>query len=56
MPAYDNIASIYYRDGGWHLHYIFPNAKPVATVRSADSTPLSKDTLVLVLESMKKHG
>jgi hypothetical protein len=56
MPAYDDIASLYYRAGGWHLHYIFPNSIPIATVRSAESKPLSKEVLAAVLEEMKKHG
>ena len=24
MPGYDDIASLYHRDGRWHVHYVFP--------------------------------
>ena len=33
MPAYDDIASLYYYSDRWNLHYVFVGAKPVATVR-----------------------
>ena len=27
MPAYDDIASIYYSGDRWNLHYLFPDTK-----------------------------
>jgi hypothetical protein len=56
MPAYDDIASIYYYDGHWNLHYVFPGRKPVATVREAEALPLSKDSLERVLGEMTQHA
>ncbi len=52
MPAYDDIASLYLLNGEWRLHYMFPGAKPAATIRDAESSPLSKETLQRVLDEM----
>ena len=56
MPAYDDIASLYYYDGRWNLHYIFPGTASVANRRETPATPLSKETLREVLEEMKQHA
>jgi hypothetical protein len=56
MPAYDDIASIYYYADRWNLHYVFPDSKPVATVREADAVPLSKEALQKVLAQMRQHA
>ena len=56
MPAYDDIASIYYYSGRWNLHYVFPGSRPVATVREADAIPLSKEAMERVLAEMKRHA
>jgi hypothetical protein len=56
MPAYDDIATLYYYGGQWNLHYMFPGAKPVATVREAEAVPLSKMTLEKVLGELRKHA
>jgi hypothetical protein len=56
MPAYDDIASLYFVAGEWRLHYVFPNTAAVATVREAQSTPLSKETLARVLDEMVAHA
>jgi hypothetical protein len=56
MPAYDDIASLYFADGEWRLHYIFPPTPPVATIRDADSRPLSKEALTQVLDEMSGHA
>lgn len=56
LPAYDDIASLYFENGEWRLHYIFPGTKPVNTIREADSSPLSKETLEEVLKEMKSHA
>jgi len=54
MPAYDDIASLYYYDGRWNLHYIFPGMTGVANTREAPAKPLAKESLQEVLEQMKK--
>ncbi len=56
MPAYDDIASLYYYGGGWNLHSRSHDKKAVATIQEADSKPLSKDTLNEVLEEMRQHA
>lgn len=56
MPAYEDIASLYFFDGEWHMHYVFPSDSAVATVKEAKSAPLSKDIFAEVLREMKKHG
>jgi hypothetical protein len=54
MPAYDDIASIYYYGDRWMMHYLFPNSKPAPTVREAMT--LSKEALQSVLAEMKQHA
>lgn len=56
MPAYDDIASLYFYDGNWHLHYMFPGTRSVATIRDAESKLLSEETLREVLGEMRKHA
>jgi hypothetical protein len=56
MPAYDDIASLYYYSDRWNLHYVFPGAKPVATVREAEAMPLSKEILERVLTEMRQNA
>ena len=56
MPGYDDIASLYHREGGWHVHYVFPAQKAVTGIKEGESRPLSKKTLGVVLDEMKKHA
>ena len=55
MPAYDDIATLFYYGGGWHLHYQSPEASPTAKPREDEVRPLSKETFRAVVESMKNH-
>jgi len=56
MPAYDDIASLYFVDGEWCLHYMFSGTPTVATIRQAQSFPLSKDAIGRVLDEMSSYG
>jgi hypothetical protein len=56
MPGYDDVASLYFCDGDWSIHYMFPGSPTVATIRDAESKPLTQDSLCDVLEEMKKHA
>jgi hypothetical protein len=56
MPAYDDIASLYFYEERWNLHYIFPGTTEVATVREAKTMPLSKATLERVLTEMRRDA
>ena len=54
MPAYDDIASLYYYNDRWNLHYMLPGTKSVATVREAAAMPLSRETLEQVVAEMRQ--
>jgi hypothetical protein len=56
MPAYDDIATLYYYDGRWNLHYMTPDVSGVASMREAAAKPLSEASLKEVLEDMKSHA
>ncbi len=56
MPAYDDIASLYFAGGRWLLHHTAPGTPGAAAIREAESMPLSKDTLREVLEEMKRNA
>jgi hypothetical protein len=56
MPGYDDIASMYYYNNRWNLHYMSPQQKAVATVREAESRTLTKASLKRVLEEMKVNA
>jgi hypothetical protein len=56
MPAYDDIASLYFYDDGWQLHYMSPKSPTVNTMREAEHKPLSKESLQAVLEDMIKNA
>lgn len=55
MPAYDDIASLYFYENRWNLHYPRSDASGVP-VREASSEPLSKETLQKVLDELKAHA
>lgn len=55
MPAYDDIASLYFVDGEWRLHYQFTGAA-VAAAKDVESCPLCKETFGRVLEQMSAHA
>ena len=56
MPAYDDIASLYYYGNRWHIHYMAEDAAVVAKRRDGQSRPLSKASLRKVLEELKSHA
>lgn len=56
MPGYDDIASLYYYAKKWNLHYVPPEQKDVAKPREGEAKPLTKGTLLKVLEGMKAHA
>ena len=56
MPAYDDIATLYYYDNRWNMHYAFTDAPAASTVREAPAIPLSKEALRNVLAEMKQHA
>lgn len=56
MPAYDDIASLYYYSGKWNAHYLFPGTPTVGNIREAEAKPLTKETLRAILDEMKKDA
>jgi hypothetical protein len=56
MPAYEDIASLYYYGRKWHIHYPQPGDPGVSTIRDAKSKVLSRASLQGVLEAMKTHA
>ncbi len=56
LPAYDDIASLYFVDGEWRLHYMFSGTPTVATISQAEPCSLSKDSIGKVLEEMSING
>jgi hypothetical protein len=56
MPSYDDIASLYYYNNGWNVHYMFEGAPTVENIREAKAKPLTKATLREVFDEMKAHA
>jgi hypothetical protein len=56
MPAFDDIATLYFYDGGWQLHYMLPGSPIAAAIEGAGHRPLSKETFQEVLEAMVIHA
>jgi hypothetical protein len=57
MPAYDDIASLYYYDDRWNLHYnTFRSTNAVVPTPKAEAMPLSKETLEKVLAEMRRNA
>ena len=56
MPSYDDIASLYYYNKRWNVHYLFRGAPTVAKTLEAEAKPLSRLTLRKVLDEMKSHA
>jgi hypothetical protein len=56
LPAYDDIASLYFYGGQWNVHYYFPGVPATGNIRETEGIPLSKETLRRVLEEMRAHA
>ncbi|HJT30650.1 MAG TPA: hypothetical protein VJ783_01190 [Pirellulales bacterium] len=56
LPAYDDIATLYYYDNRWHLHHAFPDVSDAATAREAQAVALSKEALAKVLAEMRQNA
>ena len=55
MPGYDDIASLYHDQRGWHAHYVFPTQQ-AASFREGEARPLTREALSAILEEMKKNA
>lgn len=54
MPAYDDIASLYYYAKVWNIHYMPPGTPVVSNIREVDPKPLTKEIFQAILEEMSK--
>src|SRR5262245_42152624 len=50
MPTYDDMASLYFEEGGWMIHYSL-EAEP-----KPQALPLSEERIFQVLESIAAHA
>jgi hypothetical protein len=55
VPAYDEVGSLYFRDGQWTLYYVFREAD-LAGIHEPEGMPLSEPALNRVLDQMAIHG
>ena len=57
MPTYDPAASVYFEDGQWVIHYIFP-PDPMETHSEveAQALPVSAETINQILNSIAEHA
>ncbi|MGO8750054.1 MAG: hypothetical protein ACLQNE_29250 [Thermoguttaceae bacterium] len=57
MPTYDDLASLYFEDDAWRIHYTFPpDPKETHSVIEAKALPLSEQTVNDVLDSIAAHA
>lgn len=56
MPSYDDIASLYYYNDQWNVHYMFEGTPSVGNIRAAEPKPLTKETIQQVFDEMKSHA
>ena len=56
LPAYDDIASLYFYGGRWNVHYDFQGQTMTGNSRETPGVPLSKETLQRVLEELRIHA
>ena len=55
MPAYDDIARLFYFEGGWNIYRMPPDVPAVGTFQEAGPGTLSKEAFREVLEGMKAY-
>ena len=56
VPAYDDIASLYFMDGEWKLHYVFGDTEALASVPEPEVMTLSEETVIRVLDEITAHA
>ncbi len=56
MPAFDDIARLFYSSDRWNLHPAFSEENSCGIDRDVKATPLSKETLATVLADMRQHA
>jgi hypothetical protein len=56
LPAWDDIADLYYNDGRWRLHYVFPGPSPLGNGQDDELVPLTEEAFHSILEEMTRHA
>jgi hypothetical protein len=56
LPAYDDIASLYFVDGAWRLHYAFRSIAAVPRIKNAEAMMLDEASLNQVLNEIAAHA
>ena len=56
MPSYNDIASLYFYNNRWNVHYMFEGAPTVGNILEAAARPLTKATLRKVFDEMTAHA
>jgi hypothetical protein len=56
MPGYDDIASLYFMDGEWKLHYVFQTASTAIPLPDPEVMSLSEVTVIRVLDELVAHA
>jgi hypothetical protein len=57
VPAYDDIASLYFEGGRWMIHYAFaPDPVETHPVIEAEALPLSEEAIIRVLNAIAAHA
>lgn len=56
IPAYDDIASLFFCNGKWQLQFLFLEMKSGKSRFEVEAQPLSKELLNLILEAMVKNA
>ena len=56
LPAYDDIASLYFVNGTWRLHYASRAMTEAPRIKPAESLTLDEETLKRVLNEIAAHA
>jgi hypothetical protein len=56
LPAYDDIARLFFYNGRWNVQYNFQGAPTSENSREPSTVPLSKEVLRKVVEEMRAHA
>jgi hypothetical protein len=56
MPSYDDIASLYYYNRRWNVHYRLEEKSAGGNILEAEAKPLTKATIRRVFDEMKAHA
>lgn len=57
MPTYDDLATLYFKEGTWRIHYAFPpETKETPSGIEAEALPLGEETVNQVLDSIAAHA